>query len=112
MPLYMGQYSYTAQAWNAMARNPENRDDAIMKLSQALGGKMVANYRAMSEYFDGFAILDLPDDRAAEAFLVAAQSAGHMKDARMIKLLTAEEAVDAMKQARNITYRGPAGAAG
>ena len=106
MPLYMTQFSYTAEAWAALAKKPENRTEAVAKLAQQFGGRLVAAYFSFGEY-DGFIIVESPDEVSATAALIAAISAGHLKATKTTVLLTPEQAVEAMRKAGGVAYRAP-----
>ena len=108
MPLYMLQFAYTSDAWAALARKPENRAEAITTLAQKMGGRLVDIYYCFGEY-DGVVLVDLPNDTVATAFVIAAVSPGHVKSTRTTRLITVDEAVDAMRQAGEVAYVAPAG---
>ncbi len=50
MPLYMVQFSYTAEAWAALARNPEDRSEAVRGLAQSMGGRLVSFHYSFGDY--------------------------------------------------------------
>lgn len=106
MPLYMTQFSYTPEAWAALLRSPEDRSTALKRLSDQLGGKLVALYYAFGDY-DGVIINEAPDDVTAAAVVLAAVSPGHVKAVKTTRLLTVEEAMEAMRKAGGATYRAP-----
>jgi uncharacterized protein with GYD domain len=102
----MTQFSYTPEAWAALVRNPQDRAAAIEKLSDQVGGKLVALYYAFGDY-DGVIINEAPDDVTAAAVILAAVSPGHVKATKTTRLLTVEEAMEAMRKAGSATYRAP-----
>ena len=106
MPLYMTQFSYTPEAWAALLRNPADRSEALGRLAEQLGGKLVSLYYAFGDY-DGVFIGEAPDDVTAAAVVLAAVSPGHVKAVKTTRLLTVEEALEAMRKAGGATYRGP-----
>lgn len=110
MPLYMIQAAYTAEAWAAFARNPENRAEPASALARTLGGKLVDLYYCFGEY-DMVVLVDLPDDATATAFVIAAGSAGHIKGTRTTRLMSVTETVAAMQKAGEVTYAPPKGMA-
>ncbi|MDQ3658361.1 MAG: GYD domain-containing protein, partial [Actinomycetota bacterium] len=61
MALYMTQFSYTSEAWAALASNPEDRSEAIRALVESMGGQLVSFYYSFGEY-DGVAIYEVPDE--------------------------------------------------
>jgi uncharacterized protein with GYD domain len=108
MPLYMIQAAYTAEAWAALARKPENRAEALSALSKQMGGRLVDLYYCFGEY-DVIALGEYPDDTTASAAVIAAISAGHVRASRTTRLMTVNEAMEAMRKAGSATYAPPAG---
>ncbi len=44
MPLYMTQFAYTAQAWKALVKKPEDRGKVFEELIERMGGRLVGMY--------------------------------------------------------------------
>src|SRR6266498_789579 len=103
MATYMTQFSYTSEAWAALAKNPVDRREGIQKLFEAVGGRLVELYYSLGEY-DGVVISEAPDDAAVVAALVAVVGAGHIKAIKTTKLLSAEEMVGALQKAGSIAF--------
>jgi uncharacterized protein with GYD domain len=108
MPLYMTQFGYTAEAWRALVKNPEDRAKAFRALAEKFGGKLHALYYAFGEY-DGVAIYEAPDDTTATAIVLAATAPGHLRGTRTTTLLTVEQTMQAMRAAGTAAYKGPKG---
>ncbi len=106
MPIYMSQFSFTSEAWAALARQPEDRSEAVGGLIEGLGGRLISFYYSFGDY-DGVIISEAPDETAIAAALVAAVSAGHIKTIKTTTLLSAEEGMEVLRRAGEITYRGP-----
>ena len=106
MATYMIQAAYTAEAWAAMAKNPNDRRPGIRKLAESLGGGLKEMYVTLGEY-DVLVIVEAPDDTAATALAIAAVSAGHLKTTKTTKLLSVEEGLDAMRRAGTLSYSAP-----
>ena len=106
MPHYMLQFSYTPAAWAALARNPVNRFEAVRTLLAQFGGRLVAAYYCFGEY-DGVILAELPDNVSSAAVALAANAAGHNKAVKTTVLLTAEEAMDAMRRSAGAGYQPP-----
>jgi threonine synthase len=49
MALYMYKVAYTAEAWAAMAKNPQNRTELITPVVEGAGGKIVGAWMAFGE---------------------------------------------------------------
>ena len=106
MPLYMSQFAYTGEAWAALARNPQDRSEAIAGLIEKVGGRLVSLHYCFGEY-DGVLLLEAPDDTAILSALVAAVSPGHVKAIKTTRLFTTEETMGALRQAGQLTFRAP-----
>jgi uncharacterized protein with GYD domain len=106
MPLYMSQFAYTPEAWANLTRNPQDRTEALRELAQKLGGKLVSLYYSFGEH-DGIVLSDVPDDTSAAALAMAAVAAGHVRSIKTTRLLTAAEAMAAMKKAGAAAYKPP-----
>ena len=106
MPVYMSQFSYTTESWQAMARNPVDRREALRALGQALGGRFIELYYSFGDY-DGLVLYEAPDDAAAMAIVTAVLLSGTSKPIKTTKLLTVEEALPALRKAGELTYQPP-----
>ncbi len=106
MPQYMLQYAYTPETWAALTANPHDRSEAVRALAQKFDGRLIDLYYTMGEY-DGVAILEMPDDTSAMAFVLAATAPGHLRATKTTRLMPPEEAIQAMQKARGIGYTAP-----
>jgi uncharacterized protein with GYD domain len=102
----MAQFSYTSQAWAAFAKKPEDRTEPVSALAQKLGCRLVDLSYHFGEY-DGFVILEAPDDSTALSFAIAAHAPGHLKATKTTRLFTTKEAVEAMRKAGTGTLPAP-----
>jgi uncharacterized protein with GYD domain len=108
MSLYMIQFSYTAESWAKLTKNPQDRRGGLDALAQKLGARLVSLYYCFGEY-DGVVTVDAPDDTTATAVVLGAVSAGHIKSIKTTKLMTVEETMEAMRKAGSMTYQAPSG---
>ena len=108
MASYMTQFSYTAEAWASLAKNPEDRGAAVAALMEKIGGRMLNIYYCFGEY-DGVVIYEAPDDVSATAGIIAAITPGHLKATKTTKLFTTEQAMESMRKAGEVVYPGPKG---
>lgn len=106
MALYMTQFSYTADAWKALVKQPEDRAAIFAGHAEKLGARMVSLYYCMGEY-DGIVIFEAPDEKTAAAVLFAAISPGHLKTTRTTALMTVEATMEALHKANAEAYPGP-----
>lgn len=106
MALYMTQFSYTADAWKALVKKPEDRSAVFAEHAEKLGGRMISLHYCMGEY-DGVVIYEAPDQATAAAIVFTAISPGHLKATRTTSLMTVDEAMEAMRKANAEAYPGP-----
>lgn len=106
MAHYMIQGAYTAEAWAAMTKKPEDRTKALAALVEKLGGELVSLYHCFGKY-DVVAIIDMPGNVAAAATSLAIATGGHLKSLETTSLLTVKETMEAMKKAGGIRYATP-----
>lgn len=106
MPLYATQFAYTAEAWKALVKEPEDRAAVFAGHAEKLGGRMHALYYSMGEY-DGLVIFEAPDEKTAAAIMFAAISPGHLKASKTTVLMTVEDTVEALRRANDAAYPGP-----
>ncbi len=108
MAYYMIQASYTSEAWASMVNNPQDRNEALIPVADALGGSVEGFWLAFGEY-DAISIVQLPDDVSAATLSFAINAGGAVKSFKTTLLMTTKEGMNAMKKAGNIGYKPPAG---
>jgi uncharacterized protein with GYD domain len=106
MARYMIEFSYTAEAWAALVREPSDRSAGVDKLARAYGGQLVEAYYSFSDV-DGVVLFDVPDHAAASGVALTALAQGHIKSYKMIPLLTTAETVKIMHASGAISYAAP-----
>ena len=108
MPLYMTQFSYTAEAIAALAKNPEDRSVPVKALIEKLGGKMFGFYYCLGEY-DGVVISEASDETALLTTIFAVIAPGHLKAIKTTPLFTVEQVMEAAGKAGAIVFAPPKG---
>ena len=108
MPFYLCQVGYTAEAWAAMARSPQDRVEAVRPIVERMGGRVECGYLAFGDY-DLIAILEMPDNESVAAFAIAASAGGAVKAFKTTPLLTTAQGVEAMSKASGSGYAPPEG---
>ena len=107
MTRYLFKTEVSPQYFATLIRNPEDRTQAMRSLYEAMGGKLEAFYFGAGES-TSYAVVQVPDEVALEAIGMAVFASGAGTSIKMIAvLLTAEEAVAAMKKAGSIAYKPP-----
>ncbi len=104
MPSYLYQISYSTSAWAGMIKKPQDRSEAVSKVVEKLGGKVIGFWFAFGDA-DLVGILEMPDNASAAAFSVAIAAGGACSDVKTTPLLSIGEAMDAMKKAGKSGYK-------
>ncbi|HYA57613.1 MAG TPA: GYD domain-containing protein [Thermoplasmata archaeon] len=102
----MVQFAYSPQAWQALIQKPEDRTAALEAMAKQFGGRLIALYYHPGK-FDGFVLLEAPDDTTVNATVMAVQAAGGVATTRTTKLFSPKEFVDALGRASKVAYRAP-----
>ncbi len=98
MPVFLYQVSYTAEAWAALIKNPQNARARTEAMIAKLGGKSLGVWYAFGDY-DVVGITELPDNVASAAGAIMLAAGGAIKSAKTTPLLTMEEGIAAMQKA-------------
>ncbi len=104
MPHYLHQVSYSCEGWQTLIAQPQNRVEAVRKAIEKLGGKIVSAWFAFGGY-DVVVITEMPDNVSAAGLAIAFAGGGACKAVNTTPLLTAEEALQAMKKAGESGYK-------
>ena len=98
MAYYLTQWKYPQAAIKAMVDNPQDREEAARKLMEGFGGTLHHFFFSFGRY-DGLTIAEFPDDESMAAALMTVAAAGGVVALETSKLLTSEEAQNAMRRA-------------
>ena len=104
MAYYLLQLSYSAEAWAAMVKNPQDRSTAVSGAIEKLGGRIERFWLSFGEY-DIIGIVEMPSNVSAAAFAMAIGAGGACKTLKTTPLLTTQEGMEAMKQAAGCGYK-------
>ena len=104
MAKYLIQFSYTGDGAKGLLKDGgSKRRDAVDQLIRSVGGTLEAFYFSFGEY-DGFCIVDAPDNIATTAATLLVNASGAAQTTTTL-LLTPEEVDQATAQAAD--YRPP-----
>jgi uncharacterized protein with GYD domain len=106
MALYLMRFSYTPETWSRLIQNPEDRRNAARAYIEQVGGTLHGFWYGFGEY-DGYAIVEAPDNASASGFVLAIASGGALSKVETTVLMTVEETLDALAKAKGIGYRQP-----
>ena len=110
MSYYLMQVAYTAEGWQGLVENPHHRVEALRPAIEDLDGRIENAWYSFGE-FDITLIVQMPDNVSAAALSIALASGGALKNVKTTPLLTATEAIEAMKRAGKAGARAAASAA-
>lgn len=106
MTLYMAQFAYTRETWAQLTKNPDDRTSVVKGLAEKLGCRFEGLYYSFGEY-DGFVLLEAPDEGTVTSFVLAAIAPGHLRATKITTLMRPGILVEAMKKAGSASYTGP-----
>jgi uncharacterized protein with GYD domain len=104
MPHYLQQVAYSREGWEAVVANPQNRIEAVRPAVEKLGGKIESAWFSFGDY-DIVVITEMPDNVSAAAMAMAFAAGGACKSVQTTPLISTEEAIQALKKARDCGYR-------
>ena len=91
MPIYISRGRFTPEAVKGMLANPENREEAVAKLFQSLGGRLIGWYLTFGHH-DWLVIGEFPDEKSAASAVLAAAAGGSLSDVETTLAMTASDA--------------------
>ena len=107
MPKYLTLFSFKGETLGKLIQNPSDREDAVRKLAESVGGKLEAYYVMMGQY-DGCAIVEAPDSASTAAAVVAVAGTGAFARLETHELFSATEFIEILERAKSITsFRAP-----
>ena len=106
MPFYLTRFSYTAETWARLIKNPEDRRGAARKYIESVGGKLHGFWYAFGDH-DGYALWEAPDNVSMAAVALAIGAGKAVSPFQTTVLMTVEETMSALQKAQSIGYRAP-----
>jgi uncharacterized protein with GYD domain len=104
MPHYCHQVSYTKEAWARLMADPQDRLDIVRVPIEKLGGKLHSAFFAFGP-FDVIAITEMPDNMSAAAIAIAFAAGGAVANIQTTPLMTAAQAIEALRKAGTCGYK-------
>ena len=101
---------YTPQAINAMLDDDtSNRYEAVKKLVETGGGKLISMYSYGAEGPSVMVIMDVPEPSMAAAITGVAVAGGAIHNVKLTRLMTQDEVANVRQKARQIrsAYKAP-----
>jgi len=106
MARYLFEIGVAPQAFAALVKEPQDREQANRQLFEAAGGTLEAYYFAVSRS-TFYLVAQLPDTVSVAALTMAILASGALTSVQSTAILTAPEAVEAMQKAGTLGYRPP-----
>ena len=101
MTTYITRGNYSDHAFQGMLKHPEDRHDAVSKLFQAAGGKLLHYYVTMGEY-DFFVISEFDNEIDGVSALIVAAGTGGARNLNTTVAISTTDARKAEDKARKI----------
>jgi uncharacterized protein with GYD domain len=98
MGIYISRGRFTSEAIKGMLAKPENREEAVAKLFNSVGGRLIAWYLTFGHH-DWLAIGEFPNEKAAASAVLAAAAGGSLSDIETTVAMTAQDAVATFESA-------------
>lgn len=98
MGWYMLSAKLTRESVQGLVAKPHDRKPVVAKLVESLGGKLHHYFFTFGEK-DVVLIMEMPNNEAAMAVVLAAAATGSVTDAKTTLLTPSADAVKAMKKA-------------
>ena len=113
--LWVSYGKFTQESIKGMIANPQNREEDVAKLMEALGGKLISYHLLLNGYIDFFIVSDIPDEKFSENLLISnmlVRASGSLESIIHVPAMNARDAVPQMQKAQKMAeamaYKGPA----
>ena len=106
MPFYLTRFSYTAETWARLIKNPEDRRGAARQYIESVGGKLHGFWYAFGDH-DAYTLYEAPDNASMAAVAMAISAGRAVSSFQTTVLMSVEDTLAALKKAQSITYRAP-----
>jgi uncharacterized protein with GYD domain len=106
MPLYLSRFSYTPETWARLIGNPEDRREAAQSYIESVGGRLDGFWYGFGAH-DGYTLWEAPDNVSMASVALAISGGGALSSLETTVLLTVEETMEALRNAKQLQYRAP-----
>ena len=96
--IYISRGRFTSNAVKGMLSKPEDREEAVAKLFESVGGKLIKWYLTFGPH-DWLVIGEFPDEKAAASAVLAAAAGGSLSEIETTVAMTAKDAAATFKSA-------------
>ncbi len=106
MAFYLARFGYTPEAWAALIKEPQDREQAVRPLFESAGCTLHGLWYAFGEE-DGYALMEAPNPVSAASIAVKIAASGAFRSFETTALITVKEMVEALEKAGSLEYRAP-----
>ena len=106
MAHYLLTASYTAGAWAAQIKNPQDRLEVVKPMFDAVGGSIESAYMSFGEN-DLVCIVQFPDNISAASIAMTLAAGGGVTNVKTTPLISIEDGMEAIKKAGSLSYTPP-----
>ena len=108
MTTYIAHGHYSREAIRGMLLKPEDREPALAKLFEMVGGRLLAWYFTVDE--NGWVLIaEAPDEKAMSAAMIVVMAGGGITDMKTTAVLTSKQFVEAFNAAGEVSSFKSAG---
>ena len=103
--LWVSYGKISGEGMKGMLANPQNREAAVAKLVEGLGGKLISYYMLLNGDMDFIIIADIPTEKLEESLLINSmlvRGSGAIESIATVPAMRAADAVPQMKKAQQM----------
>ena len=103
--LWVSYGKVSQEGMKGMLANPQNREEAVGKLVEGLGGKLVSYHLLLNGDIDFIIVTDFPADKFEENLLINSmlvRGSGAIESVATVPAMRAADAVSQMKKAQQM----------
>ena len=103
--LWVSYGKISKEGIQGLIAEPQNRAEAVGKLLEAYGGKLISYHLLLNGDIDFFIVSDIPDEKIADITLVNAmlvRASGAIESIATVPAIRAEDAVPTMQKAQQM----------
>ena len=103
--LWVSYGKISSEGMKGMLANPQNREEAVGKLVEGLGGKLVSYHLLLNGDIDFIIVTDFPADKFEESLLINSmlvRGSGAIESVATVPAMRAADAVGQMKKAQQM----------
>jgi uncharacterized protein with GYD domain len=104
MATFLLQCAYTPEAVSSLVARPQNRNAAIKRAVESVGGRLTGAWMSFGDY-DVVVIAEFANNVNAAALALAVTAGGSLKSVKTTPLLSLNDARAALRKAGKVGYK-------